>query len=201
MNDGNYGLIHDLLQSLMSSVQWTPCFINGATSSCERSRWLKRVIIQISVYPQEGGGTRAKRGEVERRAKPPRSSQAAAKQTENSFKRDGWSQERSSTHDEALCVQLLMCLWTIHSEKLQKKWHKQLKKKEITWAFAAATTNGIALLFLCHRWFLCSWQLRVNGHVCRLASAKVLIALLYLPRFPQRPDTARAFVSRVIPSR
>lgn len=129
MNDGNYGLIHDLLQSLMSSVQWTPCFINGATSSCERSRWLKRVIIQISVYPQEGGGTRAKRGEVERRAKPPRSSQAAAKQTENSFKRDGWSQERSSTHDEALCVQLLMCLWTIHSEKLQKKWHKQLKKK------------------------------------------------------------------------
>lgn len=35
---------------------------------------------------------------------------AAAKQTENSFKRDGWSQERSSTHDEALCVQLLMCL-------------------------------------------------------------------------------------------
>lgn len=40
---------------------------------------------------------------------------AAAKQTENSFKRGGWSQERSSTHDEALCVQLLMCLWKIQS--------------------------------------------------------------------------------------
>lgn len=37
------------------------------------------------------------------------------KQTENSFKRDGWSQERSSTHDEALCMQLLMCFWKIHS--------------------------------------------------------------------------------------
>lgn len=35
---------------------------------------------------------------------------AAASQTENSFKRDGWSQERSSTHDEDLCVHFLMCL-------------------------------------------------------------------------------------------
>lgn len=135
MNNGNYGLIHDLLQSLMSSVQWTPCFINGARSSCERSRWLKRVIIQISVYPQEGGHSCKKarwRGVLSHLTAHMRT--AAARQTENSFKRDGWSQERSSTHDEALCVQLLMCLWKIHSlsAKLQKKRYKQLKKYHLS---------------------------------------------------------------------
>lgn len=131
MNNGNYGLIHDLLQSLMSSVQWTPCFINGATSSCEHSRWLKRVIIQISVYPQEGGPlvqTEARWSSVLSHLAAHKRT-AAAKQTQNSFKRDGWSQERSSTHDEALCVQLLMSFWTIHGEKLQKKRYKQLKKR------------------------------------------------------------------------
>lgn len=38
---------------------------------------------------------------------------AARQQTESSFKRDRWSQERSSSHDEDLCVQSLPRLWKI----------------------------------------------------------------------------------------
>lgn len=197
-NHGNHGLIHDLLQFLMSSVQWTR-FINGTTSLCECYRWLKRVITQIFVCAQHKAGWRYALSHLTADKHT-----AAGQQTETSFKRDRWSQERSSTHHEDLCVQSLQRLWKIHrcSTKLQK-WSINRKKGNhlsVCCAWYSKRTL-IALLYFCKRWFHWSWQLHVNGHVCWPVFAKVLIALLYLPHFPQRTDMARAFVSRVIPSR
>lgn len=154
----------------------------------QRSRWLKCLIIQIFVCVQEGGFC-ATRGGVEVHAKTPRSWQTYRGRATKRKKR---FQKRSVVTIKTFVCSRFSTSGTFTDALQSDRNEVQTGEKRNRLSVCCARCSKhslIALFYFCKGWFHWSWQPHVNGHVCRPASAKVLVALLYLPHFPRRTDT------------